>query len=491
MSEVNQSNIYGDQNTNTDVEEKDNENIQIEETNYQKSLRNHQSDNNDGDKSGNDGKKKLSLSMLFFVGFLVGTILSTVIFTACFYLVNSNKVREISWQSRENMREENDSESEASTSENSKDTSSKDGKNTVLNDATMQKVALLQDTIDSYYLDADQIDSKKLANGLYSGMLESLEDPYSVYYTKEQLNDLMDDTEGIYYGIGAYISTNTDLKRPVISGIISGTPAEEAGLKNGDEILSVDKYEATSMELSNLVKKIRGKEGTKVHLKVYRSQTGENLEFDVERKNVDIPSVDSKMLSDGIGYIQISEFQSNTAKQFKKALVALEKEDMKGLIVDVRSNPGGLVTSVVDILDQILPEGTVVYTEDKYGKKETYTSDASCIHYPMAVLVNGDSASASEIFAGAIKDYDYGTLIGTKTFGKGIVQTVFPLENGDAIKITTAKYYTPKGHYIHGKGIQPDIKLEYKYSDPEDESYDMKYDNQLQKAISVVKEKMN
>ena len=147
--------------------------------------------------------------------------------------------------------------------------------------------------------------------------------------------------------------------------------------------------------------------------------------------------------------------------------------------------------SVGDILDQILPEGTVVYTEDKYGKKETYTSDASCIHYPMAVLVNGDSASASEIFAGAIKDYDYGTLIGTKTFGKGIVQTVFPLENGDAIKITTAKYYTPKGHYIHGKGIQPDIKLEYKYSGPEDESYDMKYDNQLQKAISVVKEKIN
>ena len=165
-------------------------------------------------------------------------------------------------------------------------------------------------------------------------------------------------------------------------------------------------------------------------------------------------------------------------------------EGVSGQVAEYEGR-AGLVTSVVDILDQILPEGTVVYTEDKYGKKETYTSDASCIHYPMAVLVNGDSASASEIFAGAIKDYDYGTLIGTKTFGKGIVQTVFPLENGDAIKITTAKYYTPKGHYIHGKGIQPDIKLEYKYSGPEDESYDMKYDNQLQKAISVVKEKIN
>ena len=355
-------------------------------------------------------------------------------------------------------------------------------------------------------VDIPSVDSKMLSDGIgyiqisefqsntakqFKKALVALEKEDMKGLIVDEYKDLQTSTNGNYYGIGAALSQNAKTMEVTVVKVYEGTPAEEAGLKNGDEILSVDKYEATSMELSNLVKKIRGKEGTKVHLKVYRSQTGENLEFDVERKNVDIPSVDSKMLSDGIGYIQISEFQSNTAKQFKKALAALEKEDMKGLIVDVRSNPGGLVTSVVDILDQILPEGTVVYTEDKYGKKETYTSDASCIHYPMAVLVNGDSASASEIFAGAIKDYDYGTLIGTKTFGKGIVQTVFPLENGDAIKITTAKYYTPKGHYIHGKGIQPDIKLEYKYSGPEDESYDMKYDNQLQKAISVVKEKIN
>lgn len=362
-------------------------------------------------------------------------------------------------------------------------------KDNVLDQAAIKKVDELLSYIDLYYNDSYK--EKDIRNAIYKGTLSGLGDPYSVYYTADEYKDLQTSTNGNYYGIGAALSQNAKTMEVTVVKVYEGTPAEEAGLKNGDEILSVDKYEATSMELSNLVKKIRGKEGTKVHLKVYRSQTGENLEFDVERKNVDIPSVDSKMLSDGIGYIQISEFQSNTAKQFKKALAALEKEDMKGLIVDVRSNPGGLVTSVVDILDQILPEGTVVYTKDKYGKKETYTSDASCIHYPMAVLVNGDSASASEIFAGAVKDYDYGTLIGTKTFGKGIVQTVFPLENGDAIKITTAKYYTPKGHYIHGKGIQPDIKLEYKYSGPEDESYDMKYDNQLQKAISVVKEKIN
>lgn len=217
------------------------------------------------------------------------------------------------------------------------------------------------------------------------------------------------------------------------------------------------------MELSNLVKKDTGKRGDKSPFESLSFADGENLELDVERKNVDIPSVDSKMLSDGIGYIQISEFQSNTAKQFKKALVALEKEDMKGLIVDVRSNPGGLVTSVVDILDQILPEGTVVYTEDKYGKKETYTSDASCIHYPMAVLVNGDSASASEIFAGAIKDYDYGTLIGTKTFGKGIVQTYFLWKTGMPLKLQPRNIIRQRDITFterHSAGYQTGIQIQ-------------------------------
>ena len=196
------------------------------------------------------------------------------------------------------------------------------------------------------------------------------------------------------------------------------------------------------------------------------------------------------MLSDGIGYIQISEFQKNTAEQFKKDMKKLKSQDMKGLIVDVRSNPGGLITSVVDILDAILPEGTVVYTEDKYGKRDTYTSDASCIDCPIAVLMNENSASASEIFAGAIKDYQYGTLIGKKTFGKGIVQTIYPLENGDAIKITTAKYYTPNGNYIHGAGIEPDIDLDYEYQGPEDEPYEMQFDNQLQEAVKVLNDQI-
>ena len=164
----------------------------------------------------------------------------------------------------------------------------------------------------------------------------------------------------------------------------------------------------------------------------------------------------------------------------------LQNQGMKSLIIDVRSNPGGLVTSVVDILDVILPKGTVVYTEDKYGNRADYSSDSSCLDYPLVVLVDGNSASASEIFAGAIKDYNYGTLVGTTTYGKGIVQTIYPLSDGDAVKLTTAKYFTPNGNYIHEVGIEPDVVLEYEFTGPEDGIYEKQYDNQLQKAIEIL-----
>ena len=356
--------------------------------------------------------------------------------------------------------------------------------NKVLNKKTVNKIEELLNYIDLYY--NDEYDADDVRNAIYKGTLSGLGDPYSVYYTADDYKDLQITTSGNYYGIGAALAQNANTMEVTVSKVYEGTPAEKAGLMDGDQILKVDDIEATSMELSELVKNIRGEEGTTVHLQVYRESTEETLEMDVERANVDLPSVSYEMLDDGIGYIQISEFQNNTAKQFKEAVKDLQRQDMKSMIVDVRSNPGGLITSVVDILDQILPEGTVVYTEDKYGKRENYTSDSKCLKLPIAVLVNENSASASEIFAGAIKDYDYGTLIGKKTFGKGIVQTVYPLEDGDAIKITTAKYYTPKGNYIHKVGIEPDIEVEYDYSGPKDEKYDKQYDNQLQKAVEVL-----
>ena len=358
--------------------------------------------------------------------------------------------------------------------------------NKVLNRKTIGKIEELLAYIDLYY--NDEYDADDVRDAIYEGTLSGLGDPYSVYYTADDYKDLQISTSGNYYGIGAGLLQNAKTMEVTVSKVYEGTPAEDAGLEDGDQILKVDDVETTSMELSNLVKKIRGEEGTTVHLQIYRESSGETLEVDVKRANVDLPSVSYEMLDGSIGYIQISEFQSNTAKQFKAAVKDLQSQDMKSMIVDVRSNPGGLITSVVDILDQILPEGTVVYTEDKYGKRENYTSDSNCLKLPIAVLVNENSASASEIFAGAIKDYNYGTLIGVKTFGKGIVQTVYPLEDGDAIKITTAKYYTPNGNYIHKVGITPDIEVEYNYSGPKDEKYDKKYDNQLQKAIEVLQD---
>lgn len=364
----------------------------------------------------------------------------------------------------------------------------KTAENNILTNKTVKKIDELMSYIDLYY--NDDCDEDDIRNAIYAGTLEGLGDPYSVYYTADEYKDMQISTSGKYYGIGAALGQDAKTKEVTISKVYEGTPAEEAGLRDGDQIVKVNDTVSTSEELSDLVQKIRGEEGTTVHLKIYRASTKKTFEVDVERKNVELPSITSKMLDGGIGYIQISEFQSKTEEQFKSALADLKKQGMKSLIVDVRSNPGGLITAAANTLDQILPEGTVVYTEDKYGKREDYTSDSKCLKCPIAVLVNENSASASEIFAGAIKDYNYGTLIGTKTFGKGIVQTVFPLEDGDAVKITTAKYYTPKGNYIHGVGIEPDINLTYKYSGPEDEAYDMKYDNQVQKAIKVLAEKM-
>lgn len=361
-------------------------------------------------------------------------------------------------------------------------------KSDILTNKTVKKIDELMSYIDLYY--NDDYDEEDIRNAIYAGTLEGLGDPYSVYYTADEYKDMQINTSGNYYGIGAALSQDAKTKEVTISKVYEGTPAEEAGLKDGDQIIKVNDTESTSKELSALVQEIRGEEGTTVHLQVYRASNNKTFEIDVERKNVELPSITSKMLDGGIGYIQISEFQSKTDEQFKSSLADLKKQGMKSLIVDVRSNPGGLINAASNILDQILPEGTVVYTEDKYGKREDYTSDSNCLDCPIAVLVNENSASASEIFAGAIKDYNYGTLIGTKTFGKGIVQTVFPLEDGDAVKITTAKYYTPKGNYIHGVGIEPDIELTYKYSGPEDEAYDMKYDNQVQKAIEVLNGEM-
>ena len=358
----------------------------------------------------------------------------------------------------------------------------------LLDDEVAQKIDEIYSYMNIYYY--GEFEKEDIYNSLYSGVLESLEDPYSVYYTPEEYQDMQVSTSGKYVGIGAGVNQDLTTMEVTISKVYRGTPSEEAGLKNGDMILSVEGIEATSVEVSELVQHIRGEEGTTVHMVIYRPSTGETLEFDVERRNVVLPSIEGEMLEGGIGYIQITEFQDETDEQFAEMVTQLKTEGAKGLIIDVRANPGGLLRSVVNLLDHVLPEGLLVYVEDKYGNRDNYNSDASCLDMPIVVLTDENSASASEIFAGALKDYEYATLVGKTTFGKGIVQNIIRLSDGDAMKITTAKYFTPKGNDIHKVGVTPDVEVDYEYSGPEDEAYDKQYDSQFLKAVEIMKEKL-
>ncbi|MBQ9302077.1 S41 family peptidase [Butyrivibrio sp.] len=354
----------------------------------------------------------------------------------------------------------------------------------VLSDETLTKINKIESVIDSNFYKTD-VSSEAKANGLYKGLMDSLDDPYSVYYTEEELTELMNDTAGIYYGIGAYVSMDQTTALPRISGVIEGTPAEEAGLQTDDIIYEVDKQSTQGLELSEVVSLIKGEEGTTVHLTLLRGSDLEEIEVDVMRAQVSVPTVKTKVMDDGVGYLQITEFDEVTPDQFTEGMAELRANDIKGLIIDLRSNPGGSLTAVCDIARQLLPKGTIVYTVDRDGNREDYTCDGTHeIDIPVVVLVNKYSASASEILSGAIKDYGIGTLVGTTTYGKGIVQRIFDLKDGTAIKLTVSNYYTPNGNDIHGVGIDPDVEIEF----DADAYAEDKTDNQLDKAVEVLKE---
>ena len=355
----------------------------------------------------------------------------------------------------------------------------------IVNDETNRKMKVIEDTIDKYYLEG--VDSDKLQDGIYSGMVESLEDPYSTYYSQEDLKQMQMDTEGIYYGIGAYVGIDQNTQMSVISSVIPNTPAEEVGLRAGDIIYKVEDTSTQGMETTEVVKLIKGEEGTTVHLTIVRENESDFLEMDVERRKIETPTVNYEMKDNGIAYIQITEFDEVTTDQFSEALAVCKGSDMKGLVLDLRSNPGGSLSVVCDIARKLLPKGLIVYTEDKYGQKEEYSSDGTNqIEVPMVVLVNGYSASASEILAGAIKDYGVGTLMGTTTFGKGIVQRIISLSDGSALKLTVSKYYTPNGQNIHGVGIEPDEVVEF----DSDAYYNDDIDNQLDAAMEYLKKEI-
>lgn len=349
-----------------------------------------------------------------------------------------------------------------------------------------KKIDTMQGLIDKYYI--DKVEEDTLADGLYQGLMYSLGDPYAAYYTKEDFASLMEATNGVYCGIGATVSQ--DAKTGIITIVkpFVDAPAYKSGILPGDVIYKVDGKEVTGVDLTEVVSNMKGKEGTTVVITVVREGEVNPIDFKVKRREVEVPTIESEMLSGKIGYISVAEFDEITSEQFINAIDSLEKQGDKGLIIDLRNNGGGLYDTAVAMLERMLPKGLLVYQEDKNGKKqESFAKKDDQFDKPLVILVNENTASASEIFAGAIQDYGTGTIVGTKTFGKGIVQSVIPLYDESAMKLTVAKYYTPEGRNIHGIGIEPDVSVELDEKLRQKPLIKKEEDNQLQKAIVVLK----
>lgn len=354
-----------------------------------------------------------------------------------------------------------------------------DGKNSI--GASSSKMKLLNALIDKYY--TGEVDEEKLEQGIYKGYIEGLDDPYSAYYDEEETEQMTEMATGEFAGIGVLISQdkNTGVLQAV--QVYEDSPAGKAGIQNGDIFYKVDGEDISGQDINVVVKKIKGEAGTTVQLTMLRGETKQEKKFTVEREMIEEQTVQSEMKEENVGYIRITEFASVTLDQYEEALESLESQGMERLIVDLRNNPGGNLKTVCDILDLMLPEGLIVYTENKNGEREEYRSDEEHVfEKPLVVMINGNSASASEIFAGAIQDYGTGQIVGTQSYGKGLVQQIFDLGDGTSVKLTIAEYFTPKGRNINGTGITPDVEIEYEYDEQKPDR-----DNQLEKAIETVK----
>ena len=345
---------------------------------------------------------------------------------------------------------------------------------------SMDKLMGLKDYIKSNYVEGAE--DNKLIEGAIKGMFESLGDPYSVYMTKEEFKNFNESTKGSYGGIGVIVSRSEDGYVTVVAPI-EDTPGEKAGLKTNDKIIKVDDKDIVGIDLEEAVALMKGKKGTKVTLTVMRDNVREPKIFEIIREEIILKTVKSNMMENSKGYIRITMFDEDTGSEFKKALKELTSQNMKGLILDLRQNPGGFINQCVDVADELLDEGLVVYTEDKAKKREDYKSGKGKLEVPFVVLIDEGSASASEIVSGAIKDRKAGLLIGVKTFGKGLVQSIEQLKDGSGIKLTTQKYYTPNGISINKIGIQPDIEVKALEAEEGQNPEDVK-DVQLERAVA-------
>lgn len=320
--------------------------------------------------------------------------------------------------------------------------------------AKYNKLLGLEELIQEDYY--KEVSENNLVDGALKGLFEGLKDPYSQYYTADEFQSLKEQTSGSFVGIGVYMGINPENNKLTIISPIEGSPSDKAGIKSGDIVLKVDGESVDSKKIDEVIKHIKGKENTKVNLTIQRDN--KELSFNIKRETIVTKSVSNEIMDNDIGYLRITSFDENTYKEFKKNLSELESKGAKGLVIDLRDNPGGLLDVCVDIADELIGKGTVVYTKDNTGNKEYYKSDDKEIDMPMVVLINGGSASASEILTAALVDNGKAIAIGETSFGKGLVQSVKGLKDGTGYKLTTAQYFTPNGDYINGKGITPKIQ---------------------------------
>ena len=431
-----------------------------------------------GNSKGNGNKKKDSGA---FLGGLVVGMLGTLVVACVIVLIYWN----MGSGSISTPKGSGSPSSEGTSSSSSSTTKTVRGENFVTDEMVTKINYIVKLIHEGFFL--SEVSDEELENGIYEGLLESLGDPYSEYYTTKEFEEIMQSSSGIYYGIGAYVSIDSDTSLPKISGVFKNGPAEAAGLRTNDLIYMVNGDQTYGKSLSDVVSQIRGEENTTVNITIIRDS--EQLEMTVTRRRVENPTVNTEMYENGMGYLQITEFDDVTTAQFLDGMESLYQSGMQGLILDLRSNPGGNLSTVVQIAQNLLPEGLIVYTEDKHGNRKDYKCKGDKeIQIPMVVLVDSNSASAAEILSGAIQDYKKGTLIGKTTYGKGIVQSIIPSADGTAVKITVSGYFTPNGRNIHKIGIEPDIdcdfdgSLYYNVENP--------VDTQLEKAKEVLADLM-
>lgn len=356
----------------------------------------------------------------------------------------------------------------------------------VVTEETLKKIEEIQEIIDRDYLYIDDVDKETIQDAIIHGYVAGLKEPYSVYYSAEEAKELFETTSGTFGGIGVGIQQDRTTGLITFTTIYKNAPGEKAGFKSGDIVYKVNGEDVSAQDLDTVVSKIRGEIGTTVEITVLRGDSRKEYTAKATRALIENSTVVHEMKDNKVGYIQITGFEDVTYKQFEKAMTELKSEGMKSLVIDLRNNPGGNLSTVCEMLDLILPKGNIVSIKDRSGNAQSFSSDSNTIlDVPLVVLINGFSASASEIFAGAVQDYEIGTIVGTTTYGKGVVQNVYQLKDGTALKITSSEYFTAKGRNIHGKGIEPDVKIEYKYDEANPNA-----DNQLEKALEILKKGM-